>query len=98
MAQPLVRLNPIPIHCPIPKEMYALIGGITADKPIFGLFKDGREIFIQAPAADDYYKKEKIDPEDPFYDFKTIQENRKLFEWYLEKIVRSCTSASSIDI
>lgn len=88
MAQHLVRLNPIPSHSPVPPGMVALIGGITADKPIFGLFKDGQEIYIHAPGAD--YKKEKIDPGDAYYDFKTMQENRKLFARYLEEIVRPC--------
>ena len=90
MAQPLVRLNPIPSHSPIPQKMFALIGGITADAPIFGLFKDGKEIYIHTASSAAVYEKEQIDPEDPFYDFKTIQENRKLFRRNLEEIVRSC--------
>ncbi|KJA21059.1 hypothetical protein HYPSUDRAFT_166185 [Hypholoma sublateritium FD-334 SS-4] len=84
MAQHLVRLNPIPSHSPVPPGVVALIGGITGDQPIFGLVKDGQEICILAPCAD--YDKEEIDPEDPFYDFKVIQENRKLFARYLEEI------------
>ncbi len=93
MAQPLVRLNlTIPSHSPIPNGTIALIGGITADLPIFGLYNKGKEIYIHTTSSAVRAEKEEIDPEDPFYDFKTIQKNRKLFERYLEEIVRSCNS------
>lgn len=75
----------IPHRSPIPSGIVALIGGITADRPIFGLYKDNREIFIYAPEAD--HLKEEIDEEDEFYEYKIIEQNRKVFDFYLSMIV-----------
>ncbi|KAF8970679.1 hypothetical protein BDZ97DRAFT_2055200 [Flammula alnicola] len=73
----------IPDSCPIPPGVVALVGGIMGERPIYALWKDRKEIIIQAPESEDLLE---VDPDDPHYLWKVMCKARKTYANYLEII------------
>ncbi|KDR78258.1 hypothetical protein GALMADRAFT_245345 [Galerina marginata CBS 339.88] len=80
-----LTFKPIPKSCPVPHNAVAFIGGVADyDKgPTIVLWRDRKEIVIQAPK---FTPEAGVDVDDPYYDWYELQAISKRYANYLEII------------
>ncbi|KJA24958.1 hypothetical protein HYPSUDRAFT_183326 [Hypholoma sublateritium FD-334 SS-4] len=79
-----LMLQPFPEACPIPQGVVALIGGYVGKRPMFALWRDGKQIIIEAPPMT--YSSKSLDQTNCYHEWYATCEERQTYANYLEII------------